>query len=114
MREAGRRRVWREERLAYQVVPIPDAGRETEALKVDPAGGNRRGDAHGKGSERPVPAPFGAPKLATWSTRDFPITTSCSVPAAATAVQLDVAVTNSEGVGYAPLKSSTRWSGWPG
>ena len=49
------------------------------------------------------PAPFGAPKLATLGTRDFPITAACSVPASATAVQLNVAVTNSEGVGYLTL-----------
>ena len=49
------------------------------------------------------PVPFGAPKLASSSTRGFPITASCGVPATAAAVQFNVAVTNTEGAGYLTL-----------
>ena len=48
-----------------------------------------------------VADPFGAPKLAADTTRDFPITTgACAIPATATAVQLNLAVTNTEDLGF--------------
>jgi hypothetical protein len=48
-----------------------------------------------------VADPFGAPELAADTTRDFPITTgACAIPATATAVQINLAVTNTEDLGF--------------
>jgi hypothetical protein len=54
--------------------------------------------------EAAMPSPFGVPKLAADGARDFPITTgACSIPATASAVQLNLAVTNTEAVGFLTL-----------
>jgi hypothetical protein len=48
--------------------------------------------------------PFGPPKLAALGSRDFPITASaCGIPAAASAVQINVAVTQTEAAGFLTL-----------
>jgi hypothetical protein len=51
-----------------------------------------------------MPPPFGPPKLAAMGTRDFPITASaCGIPAAASAIQINIVVTDTEAVGFLTL-----------
>jgi hypothetical protein len=48
--------------------------------------------------------PFGPPKLVAQATRDFPMTASaCAIPSTATAVQINIAVTNTEAQGFLTL-----------